>query len=254
MISGVAHPAQGTLQSVGQADLYPFFITQYSRISADALGLRPLKYSFQIVDDLTGNQFDPVQSNFMLSLDPGYYCLKVFNAQSLSATPYNISLAALAAGFVPGATKDRALPVSQMELGNLSHNGYYAQTRYVLWLNNPNNPNPTPPLQLTPGHEYVLRDWIGPATPDQWYRFDLTDTRTIDIRLGNLYLGAIAIIEAADGTFAGVTTYDNASALGPLLTSQSFVGALPAGTYYLHIKFGGVGAFGTTFALSLTPH
>jgi hypothetical protein len=88
---GLAISAQGTLQGFGQVDYFRFFLAQYAVIDAYALGLRPLKYSYTILDDLTGDEYDPAAAaGYRLSLDPGYYCLKVFNPQVLTATPYTI--------------------------------------------------------------------------------------------------------------------------------------------------------------------
>jgi hypothetical protein len=155
------------------------------------------------------------------------------------------------AGVPPSGTGEGALPVSQNELGNLSHNGYHQDTRYLFFHNNP-HPTTAPQLPLTPGHEYVLRDWVWPPKQAQWYKFSVNDSRNVTLRLQNLYLGATAVIQTETGQIAGVAVYDNASPLGPLLPSQSFSGTLPAGTYYLLVSFQGVGFPGTTFAISLT--
>jgi hypothetical protein len=252
LMPGIGYPAKGSLQGFGQIDYYRFFITQYSFTQVVALGPRPLQYSYQIVDDLTGSQYDPgVVSGFGLSLDPGFYCLKVFNPQVLTGAPYNINLSLQQAGIPPSPTQENALPVSQNELGNLSHNGYHQDTRYIFFHNNP-HPSSGPPLALTPGHEYVLRDWVGSANRSQWYKFSLDGSRNVTLRLQNLYFGTTATIQATSGTIVGTTVNDNASPLGPLLPSQSFKGVLPAGMYYLLISFGGSGSPGTTFSLTLT--
>ncbi len=248
---GAQYAAKGTLQGFGQVDYFRFFITQYSFTPPGALGPKPLQYSYQIVDDLTGAQYDPsIVSGFELSLDPGFYCLKVFNPQVLSGVSYNINLSAQQAGVPSSPTQANALPVSQNELGNLSHNGYHQDSRYVFFHNNP-HPSSGPPLTLTPGHEYVLRDWVGSTIPNQWYKFSLDGSRSVALHLQNLYLATTVTIETTGGNVVATTVNDNASPLGPLLPTQSFKGVLPAGTYYLHISFGGNGSPGTTFSLSL---
>jgi hypothetical protein len=252
LMPGVGYAAKGTLQGFGQVDYFRFFITQYSFTQPVTFGPKPLQYSYQIVDDLTGDQYDPgIVSGFELSLDPGFYCLKVFNPQVLSGVPYNISLSAQQAGIPPSPTQANALPVSQNELGNLSHNGYHQDSRYIFFHNNP-HPTSGPPLTLTPGHEYVLRDWVGSAIQNQWYKFSLDGSRNVTLHLQNLYLGTTVTIETTSGEVVATTVNDNASPLGPLLPTQSFKGALPAGMYYLHISFVGNGSPGTTFSLSLT--
>ena len=133
-----------------------------------------------------------------------------------------------------------------------SHNGYFQDSRYVYFHDNP-HPTTSPPLVLTPGHQYLLRDWVGTTNQNQWYKFALDSTRNVTIQFQNLYGGAAATIETeSGGTIVAATTYNNASTFGPLLPTQSYSGALPADTYLLHISFSGVGAPGTTFALSLT--
>jgi len=187
-----------------------------------------------------------------LSLDPGYYCLKVFNPQVPTGTSYNISFSVPQAGLPPSQNRQLPMRLTGFELGNLTHNGYYQKSRYLYYNDNPNSANP-PPLLLTPGHEYVLRDWVGPTLQNQWYEFSLDQSRNVSLHLGNLYEGATVTIETKTGAqIVAAAIYDNASSLNQLLPPQSFIAALPADTYLLHVSFGGVGTLGTTYALSLT--
>jgi hypothetical protein len=246
--------AQGTLQGSMQVDYYRFYTSQYTFITAFP-GIKPIRYSYQIVDDLNGAAYDPdVVNGFQLSLDPGYYCLKIFNSQVPGNNPYNFQISAQNAGVPPSQNKAAPIPLSQDDLGNLSQNGYHQKSRYIYFNSAPAVGVPTspPPVVLTPGHQYVLRDWVGPANQVQWYTFALDSTRNISLHFQNLYLGATLALERLDGTVVGAAVYDNASSLGPLLPSQSFNGSLPAGTYLIGIAFQGIGAPGTTFALSLT--
>jgi hypothetical protein len=105
-------------------------------------------------------------------------------------------------------------------------------------------------VKLDPGHEYVLRDWVGTAKPDQWYKLSLDAARTVAISLYNMYLGVGVTLETEDGTVVAATVA-NGSPLTPLLAQQSFKGPLPATTFYLHIHFAGVGGPGTPFGLSV---
>jgi hypothetical protein len=238
---------QGTFSAINEAVYVRFYATRYFSVSAFPVGVQPRHFDFRIVDDLTGREMTATQNNFMLSLDPGYYCLKVFNADGTQGAPYRVDISEIPKGFIPPTTKPGAFFLAQLELGNLTQNGYYAETRYVRFLNN-NNPNI--PLQLEPAHEYVLRDWLSGAKREQWYKFSLDAQRTVEVRLYNLYLGANFSLETEGGTIvaAGVP---GGSPLTPLLATQVFKGALPASTYYLRVSYANVGSPGTTFGLWL---
>jgi hypothetical protein len=54
-------------------------------------------------------------------------------------------------------------------------------------------------LVLQPGHEYVLRDWLRMVSGPQYYRFEFTAERQLELLLNNLYAGADVVIETADG-------------------------------------------------------
>ena len=137
-----------------------------------------------------------------------------------------------------------------MDLGNLSSNLYYS-TRYVWPQTHPGDAN-SPPATLAPGHVYELRDWVGVAAPNQWYRFTLDAPRNLNVNFNGLYLGATVSLLDTAGNLIGATVYSNSSPLGPILASQSYVGQLPAGNYNMRIAFSGVGSPGTRFTLDVT--
>jgi hypothetical protein len=115
---------------------------------------------------------------------------------------------------------------------------------------NPPVPSNPPQLQLTPGHEYVLRDWVGLAHAAQWYKFQLDKPRLLKLSLYNLYLDANVIIEDERGTVFGVTSSNGISPIRNLLY-QRFTGNLPAGTYYVHVNYESTKSPGTSFGLSV---
>ena len=242
---------QGALQGFGQVFLYGFYLTHYASMTLLPQQFVPPKYSYVFIDDVTGNSLATQQGTgaapVFVSLDPGYYCLKIFNPQVLTGVQYRMSLSDQRMGLPPGTTTQNAPPLPAMDIGNLTPNGYYGQSRYI----NANNPAVRP--TLVPDHIYTLRDWVGTAGPDQWYIFSLDATRAMTMDVGNLYLGARVTIETASGGVVAESADVGQSLIGRA-PNQHFNGALPAGTYYLHIKFADVGGPGTPYAVSLTAH
>jgi len=103
-----------------------------------------------------------------------------------------------------------------------------------------------------PNHIYVVRDWVGTTVPNAYYEFKLDNQSEISITFGSLYLGARATIETASGVPVAETAELSGSPLKPRPLPQQFNGSLPAGVYYLHVTFAGVGSPGTPYQLSLT--
>jgi hypothetical protein len=245
---------QGTIDAVYGAVFYRFYIRQYTLVQGFPLGVPPRHYDYVFVDDVTGREMATTSDGAQwpnLSIDPGYYCVKIFrNDSTLPPIPYKIDMIPLpAGGFIPPSAKANAFRLPQLELGYLVPNGYYGTIRYIWYKGN----TPNIPLQLDPNHIYVLRDWLGAGKSEQWYNFTIDQIRTINVKLSNLYLGASASLETEDGTIVGATV-PGGSAFGPWLPSQVFKGALPAGMYYLRIVFAGTGGPGTPFQLELTAH
>lgn len=238
--------AAGQFSGIGQDAYFKFYLSQYAAIWASPLA--QLRFNYAYVDDNTGAQLavkhGTEQAPIFVSLDPGYYCLRVFNPMGMGVQ-FQVQMSAQAEGLRPGATPQMAPPVPSMDIGNLTPNGYYEKSRYI----NDGNHNITP--TLTAGHQYTLRDWIGTANKDQYYAFSLDVTRDVSIDLNNLYLGARVTIETANGGILGETV-ETGTPLTPHPPGQRFEGALPAGTYYLHVAFAGVGGPGTPYAVTLT--
>jgi hypothetical protein len=238
--------AAGQFSGFGQEVYFRFYLAQYESITA--FPLAQSKFSYLYVDDNTGAQLaarhGTEQAPIFVSLDPGYYCLKVFNPSALGVQ-FQVQMSGQAKGLRPGTTKQTAPPVAALDIGNLTPNGYYEKSRYI----NDGNVNVKP--LLAPGHIYTLRDWVGGAGRDQFYVFSLDANRRVSIELANLYLGARATIETEGGGIVAETV-ESGIPLGPRPPSQKFEGLLPAGTYYLHVAFAGVGGPGTPYAIALT--
>jgi Peptidase A4 family len=229
---------QGNLPAPNGFSFFRFYVNRYFFVTTVPIGP---KFDYQIVDDLTGRNLSLLdQNNIGLSLDPGFYCLKVFNPQGTGATNFALSLQIQLAGILPGHTQPTAQFVASMELGNLTSNGYYAGSRYLNTLGG---------IVLQPSHEYVVRDWLGMATGPQYYRFALADQRTVELRLDNLYAGADVVLLTDDGILVDGTDGGNASPIGGLVPSQQHSGSLPAGRYYIRINYRGLVAPGTPFQL-----
>jgi hypothetical protein len=245
-------PFGGSL-APGQAVYQQFYTTKYAQLGVNAPPQPHRPYAIEIVDDLTGNSaladYSQSGSLFFLSIDPGYYCLRIRNLMP-QPTPYNFQLSTIPAGYFTTPTMAGAQLVTLMDLGNLSNNLYY-KPRFI-WMQQHPGPGDLPPLNLTAGHVYTLRDWVGVAAPDQWYRFSIDVPRSVQIAFTNLYLGATVSVVDTAGNVIGASAYENASMLGSIIPNQDYQGSLPAGTYYLHISFSGTGAPGTRFTLELT--
>ena len=207
-----------------------------------------MKFSYAYVDDNTGMQLaarhGTEQAPIFVSLDPGYYCLRVFNPTGPGGQ-FNVQMSGANKGIRPGATMQMAPPLPLLDIGNLTINGYYEKSRYL----NDGNVNVLPGLMA--GHIYTLRDWVGATNKDQFYIFSLDAGRTVTVELGNLYLGGRVTIETANGGIVGETV-ESGIPLTPHPPGQKFEGLLPAGTYYLHVAFAGVGGPGTPYSISLT--
>lgn len=229
---------QGNLPAPNQSSLFRFYVNRYFFAGVVPIGPR---FGYQIIDDLTGRTMSLLGPNNQgLSLDPGFYCLKVFNPQGTGATNFALSLQLHLAGILPGHTKPTAQFIASMDLGNLSSDGYYASTRYV---------DTMAGIVLQPAHEYVLRDWLGMASGPQYYRFEIKEPRTVELRLDDLYAGADVVLETDDGKLVDGTDDGNTSAIGGLVPSQQYSGSLPAGRYYVRINYRGLVAPGTPFQL-----
>ena len=245
-------PFQGSL-TMGQEVYQQFYVTRYSQLGVEAPPQPHRPYAVEIVDDLTDSSalsdYSQNAKLYFLSLDPGYYCLRIRNLMAQS-TPYNFQLSAVPAGYFTAPTMAGAMFVALMDVGNITNNLYY-DPRFI-WMQQHPNPGDTPSLTLTPDHVYTLRDWVGVAAPDQWYSFALDVPRTVKIAFDNLYLGATVSVVDAAGNFLGASVYENASMIGSIIPFQNYQGPLPVGTYYLHISFSMVGSPGTRFTLELT--
>jgi hypothetical protein len=236
---------RGTIEGVNATAYFRFYVPRYFFVTAFPQVFLPAKYKMAIVDDLTAREIEPRD---LLSYDPGYYCLKIFNPQIPGPVSYQVSLAATLAGVIPSQDRDRALPLSLLELGNLSENGYAVSTRYVRYQG---GTTPDAPLQLVPSHEYVIRDWVGVGQATQWYAFALAAPQTIELRLYNLYFWADVVIENDQGQVVGSTFSEGISLIDGRLPNQVFKARLPAGKYFLRVGYRGTQSPGTPFALWL---
>jgi len=246
LASGSSQTPQGTL-SIGQSIFYKFYLTHYLLMQTAAFIPLPPKYSIGYVDDQTGRLLQAPLFPQSISLDPGYYCLKVFNAQNPPSVQYNLKLSPVLDGFQPGTTPAAAVNLTIMDIGNLTPNGYLGPNwRYV----NPPNVHPTP--DLTPNHIYVVRDWVGTSSPNAYYRLKLDTQSNVSIVVSNLYLTANITVETENGQVVAATAELPGSPLVPKPLSQQFNGALPAGTYNLHVAFARVGSPGTPYQIELT--
>jgi hypothetical protein len=228
----------GVLPAPNAPAYFRFYVNRYFFVSVVPVGQ---KFGYQIVDDLTGKNMALLGSNNLeLSLDPGYYCLKVFNPEGIGGVNFALSLQIQLAGILPGHTTSTAQFIASMELGNLTSNGYYLPSRYVDTLGG---------IVLQPSHEYVIRDWLGLIAGTQYYRFQIADDRRVEVRLDNLYVGADVVILTDDGLLVDGTDGGNASPIGGLVPSQQYIGLLPAGRYYVRINYRGGVTPGTPFQL-----
>ncbi len=230
-----------------------FYVARYSQLSTTAPPDPQRPYAIEIVDDLTGlsNVIEYFQNGRMynLSVDPGFYCVRVSDKNSSQAVPFNFQLLAGPMDYATSPSMQDAKPLTLMDVGATTSNLYFG-TRY-LW--EQSHPNHSEPMLLTPGQTYAIRDWVGMAAPDQWYRFTLDAPRTVNVAFDNIYLGANASLLDAQGNFVGATVYPaSSSSIGPILPPQSYETRLAAGTYYIHIAFTRVGSPGTRFTLELT--
>jgi hypothetical protein len=237
--------AAGQFTGIGGDLLFRFYVPQYEVVTG--FPLAQLRFSYSYIDDNTGIQLaarhGTPEAPVFVTLDPGYYCLRAFNPMGPGGQ-FNVQMSGTIKGLRPGATKQMAIDLPLLDVGNLSTNGYYERSRYI----NDGNINIQP--GLTAGHIYTLRDWVGRANGDQFYIFSIDASRTVTVELANLYLGARATIETANGIVGA--TADAGTPLTPRPPSQKFEGLLPAGTYYLHVAFAGVGGPGTPYSVSLT--
>jgi hypothetical protein len=160
-LTATSMPFQGTL-TPGQAVYQQFYTTKYAQLGVNAPPQPHRPYAIEIVDDLTGNfalaDYSQNGSLFFLSIDPGYYCLRIRNLMP-QPTPYSFQLSTIPAGYFTTPTMTGAQFVTLMDLGNLSNNLYY-KPRFI-WMQQHPNPGDLPPLNLTAGHVYTLRDWVG---------------------------------------------------------------------------------------------
>jgi hypothetical protein len=236
------------LLGIGQEVDYRFYLPAYDFMTT--FPINHPNFNFLFVDDSTGAQIQPVHGDqnapIFVSLDPGYYCLKVFSATAPNEQ-FRVQMSTGNIFIRPSSTRAQAVPLAQFDIGNLTPNGYYGKSRYI----NADNHNNL--LQLVPDHIYTLRDWVGGGATDQFYAFSIDASRNVTVELGNLYLGARTTIETAAGEIVAETV-DAGIPLRPRPPGQQFNGPLPAGTYYLHVAFAGVGLPGTPYAIALTAH
>lgn len=150
-----------------------------------------------------------------------------------------------------GNNKSQAQNIIDMELGNLSTNGSYGfVSRYEHYQAPGQQPNV--PTVVEYNHDYVIRDWVGPGAPDEYYWFNLPGKSRVEARLSNQVAFARAFIEDADGNVLATSVVDSSSLNPDLMPSQSLAAVLPsAKRYYLRISYASNSNPGTSFAVSL---
>lgn len=253
--SGPAKVIEGSFDERRQPSFYAFYVPYGFSLTGSMLGPAPSsKYAVSVINPLDGAQIAFRNSTLReegLLLDPGFYCLKIESVGMAGLGNYRGQFVALNAGLVPGRDRNRAQKLADMELGNLTNNGRYGLvSRYIHYKNRGEIPNVSSVLE--PAHEYVVRDWVGLEAPEQFYLFDLSEARRLELRLYNLTAAARAFVEDAAGTLLASTTVEGTSLRDDLLAPQALKVTLPAGRkYYVRIEYSSRRDPGTPFGLWL---
>ncbi|HZO46420.1 MAG TPA: hypothetical protein VFB68_11035 [Xanthobacteraceae bacterium] len=244
---------EGEFNEIRRSSFYSFYVPYGSALTGGMQGLAPSsRYVLTVFDRLNGNRIAFRDSNIKeqgILLDPGFYCLQIESVGAAGLGNYRGRFAALRAGLVPGNDRQRAQNIIDMELGNLSRNGFYGfVSRYVHYQTPGQQPNV--PTIIRHHHEYVIRDWVGNNASTQYYWFNLPDQSRVELRLFNQMASARAFVEDAQGNLLASTVVDGVSLDPELLPTQSLVATLPAGkTYYIRINYLSGSAPGTSFGV-----
>jgi hypothetical protein len=246
---------EGNLDEMRKSSVYGFYTAYSASLQGNMLGLQPSRrYRLTVTDRLNGNQIPFRNETLMMEgilLDPGFYCLTIESVGWSGLGNYKGQFTAPRAGLPPGNNKQLAQNIIDMELGNLSTNGSYGfVSRYAHYQTPGQHPNV--PTVIEYGHDYVIRDWVGLAAPDQYYWFYLPGKSRVEARLSNQLAFARAYIEDADGNVLANSIVDSSSLDPDLMPSQSLAAILPSGKrYYLRISYASNSNPGTSFAISL---
>lgn len=244
---------EGNLNEGKRWSTYSFYSPYGFALTGNMFGEQPSRrYVLTVINRLNGDSIRFRDSNLQnegIMLDPGFYCLRIESAGNSGFGNYRGRFAALRAGLFPGNTKPRAQNIIDMELGNLTRNGFYGfVSRYVHYQKPGEIPNV--PTVIERGHEYVIRDWVGNDARTQYYWFNLPSQSRIELRLFNQMAFARAFIEDLEGNVLASTTVDGSPLDPELLPSQSLVTTLASGKrYYIRISYLSNSAPGTSFGV-----
>jgi hypothetical protein len=232
----------GTLSPANTTASYSFYLTQGAQFQVSRLNsLR--NYEVHLIERTVRNRFwvarkaEP-EGSIMLLLDPGYYCLQMSNTQLSAPANYDVDLSIVFAGWRPSSTRAGALAVTSLNLGNLSENGKYKNSRYAVY--------PAPNSVLASGTEYRLREWIGISAPEQWYQFMLTESGSLHVALRRLHRPAgFEVLDSAGRTLmVGQPSGSPLMDYLPEVTGDSKIGP---GMYYLRMSALGTSGPGTGY-------
>ena len=246
---------EGSLSEVKKSSVYSFHIPYGSALTGGMLGEQPSRrYVLTVTDRLNGHRIAFRDSNLKdvrVMLDPGFYCLEIASVGFSGLGNYRGQFAALPAGLRPGNTKQLAQNIIDMELGNLSENGGYSiVSRYIHYQKPGEQPNV--PTIIEQNHEYVIRDWVGSSSRDQYYWFNLPSQSKVEIRLLNQMASARVFVEGQNGTILASSVVNSSSLNPDLLPSQSLTATLlPGQRYFLRISYLSSSAPGTSFGVWL---
>jgi hypothetical protein len=246
---------EGNLNEVKRASFYSFHVPYGTALSGNMLGEQPSqRYVLTVIDRLNSRRI-PFRNSTLkdvgVMLDPGFYCLEIASVGFSGLGNYRGQFAALQAGLRPGGTKQLAQNIVDMELGNLSENGRYSTVSRYLHYQKPGE-QPNVPTIIEHNHYYVIRDWVGSSSRNQYYWFNLPERSRVEVRLVNQMASTRVFLEDQEGNVLASTIVDSSSLNPDLLPSQSLTTMLPSGKrYFLRINYLSNSAPGTSFGVLL---
>ncbi|MGD9658949.1 MAG: hypothetical protein AB7U61_15160 [Methylocystis sp.] len=239
---------QGTLDPSNPTASYRFYLTVSGTASVTRFHTL-FDQQIDVIDRNDGGRFMVAgrgrpRPDLHYLLDPGFYCLQIFNRHPVPPINYDVALSLPLGALRPGPSTEEAPFVTELDVGIFSQNGLYKGTRYV------RGDNHLPPA-LDPFKQYTLREWIGTNEAEQWLKFSIPRSGKLTSGLYRLYRPVgLEILDEIGRTIA----VGQSSGVPPLdfLPPVQLEARIAAGVYYVRLTSLSTAGPGTSYVAAFT--
>lgn len=238
---------EGSISNSKAVDTYKLYINSGEFVSVTRFLLQ-FDYNIDIIDRNDAKVFTlatrGVPTEIWHTFDPGFYCIRVHRAfQGIGAINYSFALQVLRHGLRPGASIRLAQNVPSMSVNPFESNGAYKGRRQVGW-----QLYPTP--EMPRAIDLPVREWIGLAEHEQWYRFNVSAPGRISGTLLAPFNPVGLEIQREDGVTVALAQTEGSWSGGEQLPKLTFDANITPGRYYVRLTYLGARGPGTSYKAS----